>query len=214
VPRALFIALVGVTLLYIAIQLVAQGILGPALATESAPLTAAARRIAIPFGVLIGIGAVISTFGHQSGMMLATPRVLFAFGRDGVLPRVFARVHPRFRTPHVAIITQALVCALLAITSSFAGLAVLATVSTLALYLVCCIAAWILRRRDVRAEGGIPFRIPGGAVVPVLAAAVIVWLLSSATPREFLVVGAVLVAAALVYIASGAHRARRGDRSA
>jgi len=211
VPRALFIALVGVTLLYIAIQIVAQGILGPALATESAPLTAAARRIAVPFGVLIGIGAVISTFGHQSGMMLATPRVLFAFGRDGVLPSAFARVHPRFRTPHVAIITQALVCALLAITSSFAGLAVLATVSTLALYLVCCIAAWILRRRDVRAEEGIPFRIPGGPIVPVLAVAVIVWLLSSATAREFLVVGAVLAAAAALYVVSGAHRARRGE---
>ena len=213
VPRALFIALIGVTVLYIAIQLVAQGILGPALATESAPLTAAARRIAVPFGVLIGLGAVISTFGHQSGMMLATPRVLFAFGRDGVLPSAFARVHPRFRTPHVAIITQALVCATLAITSSFARLAVLATVSTLALYLVCCIAAWILRQRDVRVEGAVPFKVPGGAIVPVLAVAVIVWLLSSATVREFLVVSAVLVVAALLYIVSGAHRAR-GDRAA
>ena len=213
VPRALFIALIGVTVLYIAIQLVAQGILGPALATESAPLTAAARRIAVPFGVLVGLGAVISTFGHQSGMMLATPRVLFAFGRDGVLPSVFARVHPRFRTPHIAIIAQALVCATLAITSSFARLAVLATVSTLALYLVCCIAAWILRRRDVRVEGAVPFRIPGGAIVPVLAVLVIAWLLSSATMREFVVVSAVLVVAALLYLASGAHRAR-GERRA
>ena len=213
VPRALFTALIGVTLLYIAIQLVAQGILGPALATESAPLTAAARRIAVPFGVLIGLGAVISTFGHQSGMMLATPRVLFAFGRDGVLPSVFARVHPRFRTPHIAIITQALVCATLAITSSFARLAVLATVSTLALYLVCCIAAWILRQRDIRVEGAVPFKVPGGAIVPVMAVAVIVWLLSSATMREFLVVSAVLVVAALLYLVSGAHRAR-GERTA
>lgn len=209
VPRALFIALVGVTVLYIAIQLVAQGILGPALATESAPLTAAAGRIALPFGVLLGVGAAISTFGHQSGMMLATPRVLFAFGRDGVLPAAFARVHPRFRTPHVAIITQAIVCAVLAITSSFGRLAVLATVSTLVLYLVCCIAAWILRRRDVRVEGATPFRVPGGVIVPVLAVAVIVWLLSSATPREFLVVGAVLVVASLLYVISGAHRSRR-----
>jgi basic amino acid/polyamine antiporter, APA family len=213
VPRALFIALAGVTVLYIAIQLVAQGILGPALATESAPLTAAASRIALPFGVLIGIGAVISTFGHQSGMMLATPRVLFAFGRDGVLPRAFAQVHPRFRTPHIAIIAQALVCALLAITSSFGALAVLATVSTLVLYFVCCIAAWILRRRDVRVEGAVPFEVPGGALVPILAVAVIAWLLSSATMREFLVVSAVLAAAAALYVVSGAHRARRRERS-
>jgi amino acid transporter len=208
VPRALFIALVGVTVLYIAIQLVAQGILGPALATESAPLTAAARRIAIPFGVLLGAGATISTFGHQSGMMLATPRVLFAFGRDRILPRAFAQVHPRFRTPHIAIITQALICATLAITGSFGGLAVLATVSTLGLYLVCCVAAWILRRRDVRVEGATPFKVPGGALVPALAVAVILWLLSSATTREFLLVGVLLAGAAILYVLSGAHRAR------
>ena len=159
------------------------------------------------------MGAAISTFGHQSGMMLATPRVLFAFGRDGVLPAAFARVHPRFRTPHVAIITQALVCAVLAITSSFGRLAVLATVSTLVLYLVCCIAAWILRRRDVRVEGATPFKVPGGALVPILAVAVIAWLLSSATAREFLVVGVVLVAASVVYVLSGAHRSR-GERAA
>jgi basic amino acid/polyamine antiporter, APA family len=213
VPRALFIALIGVTVLYIAVQLVAQGILGPALATESAPLSAAASRIALPFGVLLGIGAAISTFGHQSGMMLATPRVLFAFGRDGVLPRAFAQVHPRFRTPHVAIITQALVCAALAITSSFGALAVLATVSTLTLYLVCCIAAWILRRRDVRVEGAAPFKVPGGALVPILAVAVIVWLLSSATLREFFIVAAVLGAASLLYVISGAARTR-GERAA
>ena len=214
VPRALFIALIGVTVLYIAVQLVAQGILGPALATESAPLSAAASRIALPFGVLLGVGAAISTFGHQSGMMLATPRVLFAFGRDGVLPSAFARVHPRFRTPHVAIVTQALICAALAITSSFGRLAVLATVSTLTLYLVCCIAAWVLRRRDVRVDGAVPFKIPGGALVPVLAVIVIAWLLSSATVREFLIVSAVLVAAALLYVVSGAHRTRQRERVA
>jgi APA family basic amino acid/polyamine antiporter len=209
IPRALFIALVSVTALYIAVQLVAQGILGPALATENAPLTAAARRIAAPFGVLLGLGAAISTFGHSSGMMLATPRALFAFGRDGMLPRPFAAVHPRFRTPYVAIIAQALVCATLAITSSFARLAVLATVSTLVLYLLCCVAAWVLRRRNVRVEGTTPFAVAGGPIVPVLAVIVIAWLLSSATVREFLIVGAVLTGGGLLYAISGAHRTRR-----
>ncbi len=209
VPRALFIALVGVTALYIAVQLVAQGILGPALAADPAPLTAAARRISPAFGVLLGVGAAISTFGHSSGMMLATPRALFAFGRDGILPRAFAAVHGRFRTPHIAIMTQALVCGALAITSSFGRLAVLATVSTLTLYLLCCVAAWILRRRDVRVEGALPFTVPGGPIVPVLAVAVIIWLLSSATAREFIIVGAVLAGSALLYVVSGAHRARR-----
>jgi basic amino acid/polyamine antiporter, APA family len=209
VPRALFIALAGVALLYIAIQVVAQGILGPALATEPAPLAAAARRIAAPLGVLLGLGAAISTFGHSSGMMLAAPRALFAFGRDGLIPRAFGSVHSRFRTPHVAIVTQALVCAVLAITSSFGKLATLATVSILAVYLLCCIAAWILRRRDVRAEGALPFQTPGGPVVPILAVVVILWLLSSATLREFAIVGAVVAGGAVLYAVSHAQRAAR-----
>jgi uncharacterized membrane protein YjjB (DUF3815 family) len=50
--------------------------------------------------------------------------------------------------------------------------------------------------------------VPGGPVVPVLAVLVILWLLSSARPREYLIVGAVAAVAALVYVISGAHRAR------
>jgi len=79
----------------------------------------------------------------------------------------------------------------------------------LTLYLLCCVAAWVLRRRDVRVEGAVPFRVPGGPIVPALAVAVIAWLLSSATVREFLIVGAVLAGGALLYAVSGAHRAAR-----
>jgi len=68
-------------------------------------------------------------------------------------------------------------------------------------------AAWELRRRDVRA-GGIPFRVPGGAVAPVAALAVIAWLLTSIKLEEWAVVGGVLALAALVYAATRGHRAR------
>ena len=108
-------------------------------------------------------------------------------------------------------------CAALAITSSFGRLATLATVSILAVYLLCCIAAWILRRRDVRAEGAVPFTVPGGPIVPVLAVAVIVWLLSSATLREFAIVGAVArwrraALRGLTRAARNAHRDRMTDK--
>jgi amino acid transporter len=125
---------------------------------------------------------------------------------------VFASVHPRFHTPHIAIITHAIVCGALAITGSFGGLAVLATVSTLILYLLCCVAAWVLRARDVRTDSGIPFRLPGGPVIPLLAIAVIVWLLSSASVREFVIVGGVAFAATLLYAVSGARRRPRQER--
>ena len=151
------------------------------------------------------VGATISMFGFVSGTMLATPRALFAFGRDGVLPTWFAAVHPRARTPYIAIMAQSAIVFVLALSGSFAPLAILANVSVLVLYLLCCAASWVLRRRDVRTEG-VPFRVRGGALVPTLACAVILWLLASATARELLVVGAVLTVSALVFSLTSLRR--------
>jgi L-asparagine transporter-like permease len=96
---------------------------------------------------------------------------------------------------------------LLAVSSGFEKLAILANLATLLLYAGCCLAAWQLRRKDVRA-GGIPFRVPAAGVVPVLAVAVIAYMLVSITWQEWAVVGAVLAAAALVYLATSGARAR------
>jgi amino acid transporter len=208
VPRALFIAMSAITLLYVAIQYVAQLILGPQLALEqAAPLTGAARAVAGSGGaVFIGVCASISMFGYVSGMMLTAPRALYAFGRDGILPPVFARVHQRYDTPAVAIAAQCAMTFVVAVTSGFATLAILSNIAVLVLYLFCCIAAWELGRKNVHA-GGTPFRIPGGPLVPFLAVAVIVWILSNATAKEFSVIGAVLVAASLLFvIARGRNR--------
>jgi APA family basic amino acid/polyamine antiporter len=207
VPRALFLAMVAITILYVAIQYVAQLILGPQLALEqAAPLTAAARVVAgSPGAVLIGVCASISMFGYVSGMMLTAPRALYAFGRDGILPTVFARVHERYDTPAVAIIAQCTMTFIVAVTSGFATLAILANIAVLVLYLFCCISAWELRRKNVQA-GGTPFRIPGGPVVPFLAVAVIVWILSNATMKEFSVVGGVLVLASLLFLLAQVRR--------
>ena len=201
VARALFSALAITTTLYLLIQTVAQGLLGPAMATFStAPLAEAAGRALGQGGrLLVLIGATVSMFGYVSGDMLGSPRSLFAFARDGVLPSAVAHIHPRFHTPHIAIIVYACTVATVSISGSFTQLAVLANVAALTLYLMCVAASYELQRRDVRADGGIPFAVPGGPVVPLLAAAVIVWLLSNATRREFGVEALVLASAALFY---------------
>ena len=200
VPRALFLALATTTTLYLLIQRVAQGLLGPAIGDfASAPLAEAASRVLGSGGRLLMIGgAIVSMFGYVAGDMLGSPRSLYAFGRDGVLPAALARVHPRFHTPHVAIVVYAVLIAALAVSSSFTQLAILANVAALTLYLTCVAASYELQRRDVRA-GGTPFRLPGGPAVPILAAMVILWLLSNATLRELAVEGLVVAAASLFY---------------
>jgi APA family basic amino acid/polyamine antiporter len=201
VPRAVFLALAITTSFYFLIQIVAQGLLGSTLTSYvSAPLAEAASRVLGQTGrALVLLGATISMFGYMSGDMLGSPRALYAFARDRVLPEALARVHPVHRTPHVAITVHAGIVGTLAISSSFTQLAILANVSALSLYFLCVLAAVELQRRDVRAGTERPFILPGGALVPTLAAIVIVWMLSHATRREFAVEAGVLVVAALVY---------------
>ena len=190
VPRAIFLALAVTTTLYVAIQLVAQGVLGTQLAQETAaPLAdAAARFLGGAGATLMLAGAVCSMFGYQCGDMLSTPRSLYALARDGFAPAILAYIHPQHRTPSVAIWTHATLALALAGTQTFQVLAIISNVGLLLLYLLACGAALELARRDVR-TAGTPFRIPGARAAPFLAAGLIVWVLSTATVKEFAVTG-------------------------
>jgi len=201
VPRAVLLGLSTVALLYAGLQVVSQGVLGPALGTTTdAPLGAVAEHVlGSPGRTLILVAAIVSTLGYVSGDMLASPRLLFAFGRDGLLPARLGAVHARFRTPHIAIIAYAALSCAVALSGSFRVLAVLSAVGILLVDLACCLAVLELRRRDVRAEG-VPFRIAGGPLVPLLACAVVMWLLTSARATEFLAVAGVLAISSLLYL--------------
>ena len=213
VPRAIFIAMAVVTVVYMVIQVVAQGLLGPALANDPTPLASAAAVALGPMGRrLILAGSAVSMFGYVSGMMLSVPRMLFAFGRDGFLPRMFARTHPTWRTPHVAIVAQTAVIAMLAVFGYFEVLALAANVTILLVYGTCCLAAYELRRRDVR-SGGVPFRVPGARVVPWAALAVIIWMLSSVRRDEWLAALAIVVGAALVFLVTLTSRRARAEQA-
>ena len=142
-------------------------------------------------------------FGYVSGMTLAIPRALFAFAEDRILPRAVASVHPRYRTPWVAIIVQSVIVCALAIVSRFEQLAVIANLASLLLYLGCIVSAWELRRRNVRADDGKPpLTLPFGPLVHLLAAGVIVFMLSSITGTEWAMVAVVLVVASVLFAIS------------
>lgn len=200
VPRAILLAMIAVTILYAGLQFVAQGVLGPALATSKSSPLADAAGIAIGGWArqLLLAGAVISMLGHVGAMILAVPRTLFAFARDGFLPPALARTHPTHKSPVVAILVQCTLVLVLALTSTFERLAVLANLSILVVYGLCCIATWQLRRRDVRA-GGTPFKVPMPGVVIVLACAMIAWMLSSVTRAEWLAFGIALAVGAGIF---------------
>ena len=202
VPRALFMALAATTAIYLAIQTVALGLLGPSMADyPAAPLAEAMARVLGRGGRLFVLaGATISMFGYLAGDMLGSPRALFALARDRLLPARLARVHPRYHTPHVAIVTYAIIVGAGSVSSSFTELAIVTNVSTLSMYLLCVLASYELQRRDVRG-GGTPFAMPGGPLVPALATTAILWLLSHATGREVALEAVVLGMASAFYLA-------------
>ncbi|HUP18797.1 MAG TPA: APC family permease [Gemmatimonadota bacterium] len=210
VPFALVTMIVGVTGLYFLIQLVALGTL-PDLAarTEGAPLAEAAARLAgSRAGVLMTAGAVVSMLGIVASVTLAGPRYLFALARDGFGPRALAAVHPRWRTPHVAILAQGVAAFALALSGTFVQLAMLSIVARLATYIGTAAAVPVLRRKMPAEQGA--FRLPGGPVIPVAAVLLCLVFLSSTT-RWNLMAGAV---ALVVGLAVWATRRRPVEESA
>jgi basic amino acid/polyamine antiporter, APA family len=186
-PRAIALAMIAATILYIALQVVAQGILGSALAESTVPLAdAAGASLGGWARSLLLAGAAISMFGHLGGMTLSIPRILYAMARDGYLPRALSGIDPVYRAPQRAIITQSLLTLALAITSSFEQLAVIANAAALALYLGCAIAAW---------------RLGQSPIVPALACGVIAWLLTGLTLNEWIGFGVCVGLGSLIYIA-------------
>jgi amino acid transporter len=184
VPRAMFGATGTVILLYVALQLVSQGVLGGELAHQTtAPLAAVAGRVVgVAGSTLMMIGVAVSIFGSLAGGLLSTPRTFFLAAEDGMLPQALSRVHPRFRTPYVAILTVATLMFLLAASGGFKHLAILSSTSILCVYLAICLGALKLRYTRKRVPGA--FRAPGGPLVGILGSIVVIWLLSHSTRIE------------------------------
>jgi len=213
VPRAILLALGAATVLYLAIQYVALGIMGPALAnTGNTPLAEAAGMALGPVARTIMIlAAVVSMFGYLSANVLSEPRGLFAMSRDGFLPRQLTSVHPKFRTPNFAIGIYGAMVAVVALLGNFEWLTVFANLAALALYFLCAIATLVLRKRDVRMDGQ-PFIIPGGPTVPIAACLAIAWLFFE-TARDGKQFYGLLIALAVIFVLYGLRAWRMKSRA-
>jgi len=201
VPRAIYLALAVTTVLYLLIQLVAQGLLGGSLGKFStAPLAQAASHFLGESGRnLLLTGASVSAFGFLASDILSSPRILFALGRDRFLFKAFAHVHPRFRTPDLAIVAYCAIAAVLSLFSTFQHLAVLSNVAVLVLYFLCCGAALELMRRNVRGDGR-PFHFAGAWIIPCIGIGISLWILAQATRQELGVTAVVLALASIIFL--------------
>jgi amino acid transporter len=205
---ALLVALGVIATVYLLVQLVILGVL-PRVALARAPLAATYAVLLGPLGVtLAASAAMVSISGYATGTTLQSPRVLFSMAERGELPGILARVHPRFRTPHVAICVYSALVLGLAVSGTFETIATVSAFVRLVTYGLTCAALPVLRRRRPEEEPG--FRLAGAAPIATLGFLSCAWLLTrSVTQARTLLV--LLVVGGALWVVAGRGRRAAGE---
>ena len=166
-PRALVLGVIGVAVLYTAVNFICVRALGvTALAQTETPASAVMRIAMGPTGaMIIALGIAISTLGFLSQSVLTAPRVYFAMAEDGVFFRQLAWVHPRTRVPVVAIVLQSVWTVVILLTGSYGQILNYVTSMDWIFFGLSASCLFLLRRRD---PAGATIRMPGHPVTTAL----------------------------------------------
>ena len=212
IPRGILLGAGIVFIFYMLIQIVVQGVLGANFGQfKDAPLAAVANNVAGPIGATVLLAAaVISTFGNVGGDIMATPRLLFAGANDGFFPKPLGKVHPKFATPYLAVLTYASLIFIVAISGGFRQLAILASATLLLIYLGVVLATIKLRYKKIPGDEN-SFRMPGGLLIAFLAMAAIAWLLVSLSLKEIISTLIFLVVICGIYLLMRAFKIKKSS---
>lgn len=199
VPFGVMSGLFFVLVIYILIQLITQGVLGADMLKEkNAPIAAVSNVFFGKTGaVIVIIGTAISIIGTISSEVLGIPRVIYAGARDGLLPKFLFTVHTRYITPHYAILIYTGIGFLIAVFGAFKQLIILTSATTLLVYLGVVLSVLKLRTKKIGTEKS--FKVPGGFIIPVLAALTILWVLSNLSKEELAGLAILLVLLSVIY---------------
>ena len=198
-PRAVILGMTTVTLIFLGAQLVAQGALGPALAGSATPLADVMGRVSPALRLMMLIAAAISMTGWLASDALNTPRLIFAFARDGWLPAWLGGLNARSHAPVRAVFVHLTIAAALALGGTYKRLAIVSSLLLVALFIASCLAAARLRARDV-ARAGVPARLPGLMLAVVVGVGTMAWAGTQATRPEALALVGLAGAASLWFV--------------
>ncbi len=208
-PIGIIGSLVICTVLYILTSAVLVGIVPYTELDTPAPIAMAVNAMGMPwFAILVKIGAIAGMTSVMLVLLYGQTRIFYTMARDGLLPPAFARVHPHFRTPWIDTIIVGIVAAGFSGLMSLDALADLTNVGSLAAFAMVCLTVLYLRVAEPAMHR--PFRTPLFPLVPVLGAAMCLFLLmslmASAATRNFFVV--YLVGGMIVYFAYGIRHSK------
>ncbi len=177
-PRAIIVGTLAIIGLYLLANAAYLYVL-PVEAIGRSPLVAADVMQTL-FGragvVLVSLFVMISSFSSLNGSMLAAPRVFFAMAGDGLFFRALARIHPRFHTPHIAILLSALLGMALVMSRTFEALTNTFVLAIWPFYALSVAAIFRLRRRP----GADRHRVAGYPIVPAVFIGAVTWFIVNA----------------------------------
>jgi basic amino acid/polyamine antiporter, APA family len=203
-PFALLAAMLVITAIYSLVQLTVVGVL-PNAAGNTTPIASVLGIMIGPAGAaLTSAAVVVSVYGWLTGFALMTPRILYAMGDRGELPAWLGRVHPRARTPHIAIVLNSAVALALGLSAGFPQLAALSATSRIGILAATCVSLIVLRRKWGMPDG---FRAPAGPWLAMAGTALCLWILSGRTWVQIWPLAVVVAAGAAAWMLTRrAHR--------
>ena len=211
-PFGIVMSLVICTVLYVLVALAMTGMVQwRTLGTAEPMITALEfasgnRRLITVAEFIVAFGAVIAMTSVLLVFQLGQPRIFFSMARDGLLPPWAARVHPRFRTPHVTTIITGVFVATFAAFANINEAVELTNIGTLFAFVLVAVGILVLRYREPARER--PFKVPGSPVTPVIAAAACMFLMSQLPLVTWIRFVVWLVIGAAIYFAYGYRRSK------
>lgn len=210
-PRGIIGSLIICTTLYVLVSIVVTGMQHYSRLSVDAPLADAFKATGHPwFAGFISFGAAVGLTTVCMILLLGQTRVFFAMSRDGLLPRFFSHVHPRFRTPHRPTILLGVLIAVLAGFTPLTELAALVNIGTLFAFVVVAIGVIILRKS--RPDLPRSFRTPWMPVIPILSVCASLWLMINLPAETWVRFGIWMAVGFLVYFLYGRTHSRLARR--
>jgi APA family basic amino acid/polyamine antiporter len=212
-PIGMIASLIVCTVLYIAVTLVLTGMTSYKNLGDEAAIATAMEHVGLTrFAGLLSLGAVIAMTAVLLVFQMGQPRIFFSMARDGLLPKWFAKVHPRFRTPYTTTILTGVFVGVFSMFADENFATELTNIGTLFAFVLVSCGVIALRYHDK--DRPRPFRVPGSPVVPGIAAVSCIWLMKGSAVATWYRFGVWLLIGLTIYFFYGRRRSRLAAKAA